>query len=214
MYNVASLLEALFMKLNFLFFICFCLVTFSVQPVYSESSDYPESARERRREGFGSILGRDEDIGGVTIFGKTLGKSNNDQQAKTQAKNDTSSSKSTTKKSNASYSNKKSSKNINSYLWQAALSSVQSMPILVSDSSGGVLSTDWYEDSEIPDERYKFNILINTNEIGDNALNVTSFKQKFEDGKWRDVKVNSEVAKTMKNKIFSKAKELKAQKQK
>ena len=212
MYNSANLLEVLLnMKLNFLFFSFLCLMIYSVQPVYGESSEYPESARERRREGFGSVLGRDKDTGGVTIFGKTFGKSKDDKKVEGSSKTNTSSSKSSASKSD---SNSDGTKDINNYLWQAALYSVQSMPILVSDSSGGVLSTDWYEDSEFSDDRYKFNILIRKSETGENALGVTAFKQQFEDNKWKDVKVSSKVARTMKNKIFSKAKELSTRKQK
>jgi hypothetical protein len=100
---------------------------------------------------------------------------------------------------------------INPYLWQAALEAVEFMPLLVSDSAGGVVSTDWYEDASYKNERYKFNILIKSMKLEKSFLKVVAFKQIYKDGRWQDVRVNPEVANTMKDQIFSRAKQFQAQ---
>ncbi|NRA73644.1 MAG: DUF3576 domain-containing protein [Rickettsiales bacterium] len=198
------------MKSKFLFFICF-LVICTTQPVYSESDDgYPETARERRRKGFGSVLGRDKDSGAVTIFGKTIGgEKKNEQSANQKGKESTKPVRS--RASRLGYKGRGVRK-MSSYLWQAALEFVQSMPILVTDSSSGLISTDWHEKLDSPNERYKFNILVRLDAMNAKDLNVTAFKQKLEEGNWKDMKVDPEVANKMRNKIFSKAKELRDQK--
>ena len=189
-------------------FIFLILIICSTEFVYSEPSQYPESAEERRRKGFGSVVGKDKE-GGWTIFGKSMGKSKKTAQnaQTTNTKNTSTTSKSQTKKSTTTTNTTTAP---NPYLWQAAIDSVQLMPIVVSDSSGGVLSTDWYEDVDFPTERYKFNILIKSNEFRADSLHVSAFKQTFIEGRWKDVKVSSKVASEMEDKIFSKAKKLKA----
>jgi len=190
------------MRSKFIFFVFFFLTLTLAQTIHAEESDYPESAAERRRKGFGSVLGEDKD-GGVTVFGKSMsGSKENKGDAKSTtswwSRNKTDDAKST----------KTVAQSNNNCLWQAALDSVQFMPILVSDSSGGVLSTDWYEDADLPNERYKFNILIKSNKIQPSSLHVSAFKQTLKEGRWKDVKVSSAVASEMKNKILSKAKQL------
>jgi len=156
------------------------------------AGDFPESTEERRAKRFGSILDRDKETGKVTIFGKSIGKYKKAAQARG------------TKSSKRPIQSAK-----RACLWRAALNSVREMPILVSDSNSGVISTDWYEDSDFPNERYKFNILVG--QEGGASLHVTAFKQIHKNGEWRDAKVRPAVGNKMKDKIVSRAKELKAE---
>jgi hypothetical protein len=42
---------------------------------------------------------------------------------------------------------------VNSYLWRASLDTLSFMPLLQSDSNGGVIITDWYANPNAPTER-------------------------------------------------------------
>lgn len=160
----------------------FFLLPISVFAAEGESS-YPKTARKERWENFGSVVGGD---GGITVYD-----SNPNAQ---------------------SVIGKKApvgTMNVNPYLWQASVDIVSFMPIQVSDSSGGVISTDWYEDPDYPGIRYRVNILVKAVELKATNLKVTVFKQEMKDGNWREVKPNSEIGEDLEEKILTKARELK-----
>jgi hypothetical protein len=153
-----------------------------------------DEIREERKREIGSVLNRDKDSGGFTIFGKSIGGSEKPAPAK-----------------ESDQMAHILPVLVNPYLWQAALEAVEFMPLLVSDSAGGVVSTDWYEDAGYKNERYKFNILIKSMKLEKSALKVVAFKQIYKDARWQDVKVNSAVAAEMRDNIFSKAQQFQAQ---
>jgi hypothetical protein len=115
------------------------------------------------------------------------------------------------KKSNADAASGVVSKsvNVNSQLWQASMDMIAFMPLAISDTAGGVIVTDWYEDPDYPAERYKVNVLIKSTELKPNALQITVFKQELKDGVWRAVKANAEISEDIEDKIFTRARELK-----
>ncbi|MCX7864642.1 MAG: DUF3576 domain-containing protein, partial [Novosphingobium sp.] len=49
---------------------------------------------------------------------------------------------------------------VNSYLWRASLDALSFMPLLQTDSSGGVIVTDWYTNPRNPGERIKLTVTI------------------------------------------------------
>ena len=49
---------------------------------------------------------------------------------------------------------------VNSYLWRASLDTLSFMPLLQSDSAGGVIVTDWYTNPKNPGERMKVTVMI------------------------------------------------------
>lgn len=103
---------------------------------------------------------------------------------------------------------------INSYLWRAALDTISFMPLASADPFGGVIITDWYEDPEAEGERFKLNILITDRRLRSNAVKVTAFKQvKQTRASWKDAKVNEKVARELENKILTRARELKIEKE-
>jgi hypothetical protein len=166
----------------------------------SNANNHPlsprDEVRETRKKEIGSVLNRDKSSEGFTIFGKTIGGS----EAK----------KPTPIKESDQMAHILPVL-VNPYLWQAALEAVEFMPLLVSDSAGGVISTDWYEDTSYKNERYKFNILIKSMKLEKSALKVVAFKQIYKDARWQDVKINSAVASGMKDDIFSRAQQFQAQ---
>ena len=98
---------------------------------------------------------------------------------------------------------------INAFLWHAALDVIQFMPLSSTDHSGGVINTDWYDDPELKNTMYKVTIVIKSSQLNTNALNVTVFKRKFEEGRWKDQKTNRDLATQLEDQILEKARELK-----
>ena len=48
---------------------------------------------------------------------------------------------------------------VNSYLWRASLDTLSFMPLLQTDSNGGVIVTDWYQNPKAANERMKVTVL-------------------------------------------------------
>ncbi|MDB5687327.1 MAG: hypothetical protein JWR77_1916, partial [Rhizorhabdus sp.] len=49
---------------------------------------------------------------------------------------------------------------VNAYLWKATLETLAFMPLLQTDSNGGVVVTDWYVNPNQPAERMKLTVTI------------------------------------------------------
>jgi Domain of unknown function (DUF3576) len=99
---------------------------------------------------------------------------------------------------------------VNSFLWRATLDTVSFMPLTSADPFGGVVITDWYEDTQAQGERFKMNILILDKQLRADGLKVTVFRQvKDETGQWRDVEASSQTARTIEDAILTRARQLK-----
>ncbi len=163
-------------------FIIASLLSVSLYSNAAESK-YPKSSADERKDNFGSVLGGDENSsGGFTLFGG----GNKDKDS----------------------SNYKGL-GVNVYLWKAALEVISFMPIAISDSAGGVITTEWSEDLDHPGEKYKVNILIKSTDLNTNSLKVTVFKQSLQDNIWRSVKPNDNIVTDIEDKILTKARKLK-----
>lgn len=100
---------------------------------------------------------------------------------------------------------------VNSFLWRASLDTLSFMPLLSADPFGGVILTDWYEDSKTPGERFKVTVLILDKTLRADGIKVTLFKQiRQKRGEWRDVASSASVARDLENTILTRARELKA----
>lgn len=75
---------------------------------------------------------------------------------------------------------------VNAYLWQAALETLDFMPLLQADPEAGVVITDWYANPGTPDERAKVTVYITDKSLRADALKVSVFKQRRRDGSWVD----------------------------
>ena len=60
-------------------------------------------------------------------------------------------------------------------LWRATLDSLDFMPLVSANYSGGIVVTDWYSENNTPEESIKISIRFLTNEIRSDALNVNVF---------------------------------------
>jgi hypothetical protein len=99
--------------------------------------------------------------------------------------------------------------NANTVLWQASLDVVNFMPITVSDYTGGVISTDWYEISGHKGARYRVTINIKGHELSANSLKVVMFKQIFKEGAWHNSSASQSMVDEFELKILNKAREIK-----
>ncbi len=98
---------------------------------------------------------------------------------------------------------------VNSFLWRATLDTLAFMPLASADPFGGVIITDWYEDPKTKGERFKVNALILDKTLRADGVKITLFKQKMDaNGNWRDVEVNSHVARDLENTILTRAREM------
>lgn len=97
---------------------------------------------------------------------------------------------------------------VNSFLWRASLDTISFMPIASADPFGGVILTDWYENPEVPGEKFKVNIYILDRQLRADGIRVAVFRQKQGKGGWRDAAVSKDTAENIENSILTRAREL------
>lgn len=100
--------------------------------------------------------------------------------------------------------------NVNSYLWRATLDTIYFMPVSSADPFGGIVQTDWYQNTPGANERYKLSIYIVGAELRSDAIRAKVFKQKLDSrGSWKDVGASSDMEAEIENKILLRAREIK-----
>lgn len=97
---------------------------------------------------------------------------------------------------------------VNGFLWRATLDTLSFMPIASADPFGGVILTDWYEDPKAPGERYKVNAVILDKRLRADGVTVSVFKQKYDNGSWRDQDTGTSMARKLEDTILTRAREL------
>ena len=63
-------------------------------------------------------------------------------------------------------------------LWRASLDTIDFIPLASANYSGGVIITDWYSETNNPNESIKIVIRFLTNEIRSDALSIKTFYKK------------------------------------
>ena len=63
-------------------------------------------------------------------------------------------------------------------LWRATLDTLDFMPLVSANYSGGIVVTDWYSENNTPNESVKISIRFLTNEIRSDALDINVFLKK------------------------------------
>lgn len=97
---------------------------------------------------------------------------------------------------------------VNSYLWRAALDTVSFMPLLQTDSNGGVIVTDWYTNPQNPGERVKVTVTILDQDLRADALRVAASRQVAQGGGWADAPVQAQTVQKLEDIILTKARDL------
>ena len=97
---------------------------------------------------------------------------------------------------------------VNSYLWRASLDTLSFMPLLQTDSAGGVIVTDWYVNPQSPNERMKMTVTILDQDLRADALRVAASRQTNNNGTWVDAPVRAATVQNMEQIILGKARDL------
>ncbi|MET0155344.1 MAG: DUF3576 domain-containing protein [Rickettsiales bacterium] len=146
-----------------------------------DAAPAPKDLQDRRRQRIGKLSG-DE---GLVIFGKR-------------------------KSPGAGDGGGVSGIGVNSYLWRATLDTVGFMPLVSADPFGGAVITDWYQDPQEPNERFKINAVILGKELRSNNVTVRLFRQIYDKkrGSWFDAAPAPKANLAVEDKILARAKEL------
>ena len=97
---------------------------------------------------------------------------------------------------------------VNSYLWRASLDALGFMPLLQTDSNGGVIVTDWYVNPNAPGERMKLTVAILDQDLRADALRVAASRQVNQGGGWVDAPVQAATVQKLEDIILTKARDL------
>lgn len=97
---------------------------------------------------------------------------------------------------------------VNSYLWRASLDTISFMPLVQTDSSGGVIVTDWYANPSSPNERMKLTVSILDQDLRADALRVAASRQVLQGGQWIDAPVAAATVQKLEEIILTKARDL------
>ena len=66
-------------------------------------------------------------------------------------------------------------------LWRATLDTLDFMPLVSANYSGGIVVTDWYSENNTPNESVKISVRFLTNEIRSDALDINVFLKRCSD---------------------------------
>jgi hypothetical protein len=97
---------------------------------------------------------------------------------------------------------------VNSYLWRASLDALSFMPLVQTDSAGGVIVTDWYVNPQTPNERVKLTVSILDQDLRADALRVAGSRQVAQNGQWVEAPLRAATVQKMEGIILTKARDL------
>ncbi len=97
---------------------------------------------------------------------------------------------------------------VNSYLWRASLDTLSFMPLLQTDSNGGVIVTDWYVNPQTPTERMKVTVSILDQDLRADALRVAALREVNQRGQWVSAPVQAATTQKLEDIILTKARDL------
>jgi Domain of unknown function (DUF3576) len=100
---------------------------------------------------------------------------------------------------------------VNSYLWRASLEALSFMPLMQTDSNGGVIVTDWYTNPNNPNERMKVTVTILDQDLRADALRVAASRQTLTGGVWVDAPVQAATTQKLEDVILTRARDLRRQ---
>ena len=91
-------------------------------------------------------------------------------------------------------------------MWRASLEIIEFLPLTTVDYSGGVIITDWYNDSQSPDESIKVTIRFLSNEIQSNSIKIIIHKKECKaNNNCLVTKIKSKIEEELARTILSKA---------
>ncbi|WP_375398484.1 DUF3576 domain-containing protein [uncultured Sphingomonas sp.] len=97
---------------------------------------------------------------------------------------------------------------VNAYLWRASLDTISFMPLLQTDSNGGVIVTDWYVNPRAPTERMKVTVSILDQDLRADALRVAALREVSTNGQWVSAPVQAATVQKLEDIILTRARDL------
>ncbi|MEH3102908.1 MAG: DUF3576 domain-containing protein [Sphingomonas phyllosphaerae] len=97
---------------------------------------------------------------------------------------------------------------VNSYLWRATLDTLSFMPLLQTDSNGGVIVTDWYVNPQTPTERMKVTVSILDQDLRADAVRVAALREVNRGGQWVGSPVEAATTQKLEDIILTRARDL------
>jgi hypothetical protein len=97
---------------------------------------------------------------------------------------------------------------VNAYLWRASLDTLSFMPLLQTDSNGGVIVTDWYVNPAAPTERMKVTVTILDQDLRADGLRVAALREVNQNGQWVDAPVQAATVQKLEDIILTRARDL------
>ncbi len=97
---------------------------------------------------------------------------------------------------------------VNSYLWRASLDTLSFMPLVQTDSNGGVIVTDWYVNPQSPTERMKVTVTILDQDLRADALRVAALREISRGGQWVAAPVQAATTQKLEDLILTRARDL------
>jgi hypothetical protein len=97
---------------------------------------------------------------------------------------------------------------VNAYLWRAALDTFAFMPLVQTDSNGGVIVTDWYTNPNNPGEQMKVTVTVLDQDLRADALRVAASRRVAQGSSWVDAPVQAATVQKLEEVILTKARDL------
>lgn len=97
---------------------------------------------------------------------------------------------------------------VNRFLWRASLDTVAFMPVKMADVQGGIIQTDWYQDQDQPDERFRVNIFVISDDLRADGVRVGVFREERAGDAWNQAEASPQTADNLKTIIIGRAEEL------
>jgi hypothetical protein len=97
---------------------------------------------------------------------------------------------------------------VNAYLWRASLDTLSFMPLLQTDSNGGVIVTDWYVNPNVPTERMKVTVTILDQDLRADAVRVAALREINRGGEWVTAPVQAATVQKLEDIILTRARDL------
>jgi hypothetical protein len=97
---------------------------------------------------------------------------------------------------------------VNAYLWRASLDTLSFMPLVQTDSNGGVIVTDWYVNPQTPTERMKVTVSILDQDLRADAVRVAALREVNQNGQWVAAPVRAATVQKLEDVILTRARDL------
>jgi hypothetical protein len=97
---------------------------------------------------------------------------------------------------------------VNAFLWRASLDTVSFIPLDIVDPIGGVIATQWYEDTNNSSERIKLTIYVKDRRLRADGISVNIFREIKLGERWAKAETNPDTARLVEASILTKAREL------